>query len=190
MKKQDYNAKLKRAQDHLLAKQYPKALKEFIALNKSDKPLGEKLGLPDQIEKLHGLIKDQEFAVIRGLGVITVEALNKKNQYQEIYRVPVTKQVDKNGKDIHPLRLPAILRTSFIKAESEEWLEKQVKLFKESENDNLDDKSAKKIKERDSIIEKLLEENEDLKKKLENANVEIEKTTPKKDEKKTEDAKL
>jgi len=148
MKKTDYDAKLKRAEQHLLAKQYPKALSEFMALNKSDKPLGVKLGLPDRIEKLQGLVREQGFLSIRGLGVITVEALNKKNQFQEIYRVPITKQVDEKGNDIHPLRLPAIVRTSFIKATSEGWLQKEVDLFKENGIE-------KDVSDRDKVIEKL-----------------------------------
>lgn len=173
MKKQDYDAKLKRAEGHLLAKQYVKALSEFLALNKYDKPFGIKLGLPDQIEKLYGLIKDQEFAIIRGLGVIVLEALNKKNQFQEIYRIPITKQVDKEGNDIHPLRLPAILRTRFVKAESEEWLQKQLDLFKGGDDkkdineDLVISDLGLKIKERDNVIEKL---GEDLKECKESGN--------------------
>jgi len=151
MKKTDYDAKLRRAEEHLKAKQYPKALAEFTDLYNSDKPLGKTLGLPDQIEKLQGLVKDQGFLAIRGLGVIILEALDKKNQFQEIYRLPITREEDKNGNDIHPLRLPAILRTSFIKATSADWLQEQVDIFKEkeaAEGDGL----AGKIKELEEII--------------------------------------
>jgi len=122
--------------------------------------------LPDQIEKLYGLIKDQEFALVRGLGLIVVKALNKQNQFQEIYRVPITKMVDDKGKDIHPLRLPAIVRTEFVKAESEEWLEEQVRLFKETQdedNSNLTDELKKAKSDLDNKIDEVNALNKKLK---------------------------
>ena len=151
MKKTDYDAKLKRADEHLAAKQYPKALAEFTDLYNSDKPLGKTLGLPDQIEKLQGLVKEQGFLAIRGLGVIILEALDKKNQFQEIYRLPITREEDSKGNDTHPLRLPAILRTSFVKATSADWLQEQVDIFKENEAAE-DEELAGKIKKLEETI--------------------------------------
>jgi len=193
MKKTDYDAKLKRAEEHLLAKQYPKALAEFIGLYKSNKPLGEKLGFPDQIEKLQKLVKEQGFLSIRGLGVIILEALNKKNQFQEIYRLPISCEKDDDGNDTHPLRLPAILRTSFKKAVSEAWLEKEVNKFEKKEGKadlGLDQKIKEleeKVNDRDTVIKKfavdydlLKHENKDLQSQIAELKKPAEKGTEEK----------
>jgi len=137
MNKNKYDEKMKKAEKFRVAREYAKALQLFLELNKSDKPLGKKLGFPDRIEKLQGLIKEQEFLSIRGQGVIILEALNKQNQFVEIYRLPIKTEIDEKGGNKHPLRLPAIVRTRFERALTEEALQSEVDLYEEA-NPNSD----------------------------------------------------